>query len=189
KCPPASDSSPTVRKRQTAVRKRHGDNRVDANVEHRYRSKMSSTRSLLFVTAAWCLISFSPAQAQVLCAGDCGANGPVTVDDLVGMVDVALGTAPLSSCAAGDIDHDGEIHVDEILAAVRVALIGCPALAIDTASESRCDPTNEPCMLPLPNDYFTVADAATDTGRRLALVAESLPINVMGNHVDPTDQN
>jgi hypothetical protein len=143
----------------------------------------------LFVTAAWCLISFSPAQAQVLCAGDCGANGPVTVDDLVGMVDVALGTAPLSGCAAGDIDHDGEVHVDEILAAVRVALIGCPALAIDTASESRCDPINEPCMLPLPNDYFTVADAATDTGRRLALVAESLPINVMGNHVDPTDQN
>src|SRR6185503_3367953 len=51
------------------------------------------------------------------------------------------------------------------------------------------DPIAAPCMLPLPNDYFTVADAATDTGRRLALDAESLPANVNGVHVDPTDQN
>jgi hypothetical protein len=68
-------------------------------------------------------------------------------------------------------------------------LIGCPALDIDPATEVRCDPIAEPCMLPLPNDYFTVADATTDSGRRLSLDSESLPANTDGVHVDPTDQN
>ena len=105
------------------------------------------------------------------------------------MVSIALDAAPLSECVAGDSDHDGEIRVDEILAAVHVAQVGCPTLAIDTATEGRCDPIAEPCLLPLPNDYFTVADGSTDTGRRLALVAESLPANAEGVHADPSDQN
>src|SRR5689334_18185983 len=96
----------------------------DANCGRRYRSKMAKLRTALFALLALSLLAPS-AFAQVLCAGDCGGNGPVTVDDLVSMVDVALGTAPLSGCSAGDIDHDGEIHVDEILAAVHVALNGC----------------------------------------------------------------
>lgn len=128
------------------------------------------------------------AQTQVACAGDCGGDGPVTIDELMRLVDIALEAAPLSGCVAGDIDHDGAVRIDEILAALRVALIGCPGLTIDQATESRCDPLLAACLLPLPNDYYTVA-AATPTGRRLALAAESLPANVAGVHIDPTDQN
>lgn len=45
------------------------------------------------------------------------------------------------------------------------------------------------CLLPWPNDLFTVADAATPTGRRLAIAADSTPTNVDDVHVDVTDQN
>jgi hypothetical protein len=41
----------------------------------------------------------------------------VTIDDLVTMVDVALG-APATECVAGDADGDEQITVDEILRAV-----------------------------------------------------------------------
>jgi hypothetical protein len=72
---------------------------------------------------------------------------------------------------------------------VHIALNDCPAFDIDTATITRCDSINTACLLPLPNDHFTVADATTPTGRRLALVAESLPENILGAHIDPTDQN
>ena len=152
---------------------------------------MGRTRAVfLLVVTGFLPTSFSPpANGAVVCAGDCGSGGQVTIDDLLGMIAIALDAAPLSGCVAGDIDHDGQIRVDEILAAIHVALSGCPALDIDPATEERCDPIAAPCMLPWPNDYFTVEDSSTATGRRLALVKESLPANTTGLHVDPTDQN
>ena len=62
-------------------------------------------------------------------------------------------------------------------------------LGVDPATQQRCDPIGAQCMLPLPNDHFTVADATTPTGRRLALVAESLPANFRNIRLNPTDQN
>ena len=39
---------------------------------------------------------------------------------------------------------------------------------IDTTNGDRCDFLDPAvCLQPWPNDYFTVADATTDTGRRL----------------------
>ena len=43
------------------------------------------------------------------------------------MVNIALGTRPLSDCAAGDSTTDGEITIDEIIRAVTRALNGCRA--------------------------------------------------------------
>lgn len=64
------------------------------------------------------------------------------------------------------------------------------SLGIDLGLADRCDPiAPEQCLLPFPNDYFTVADASTPTRRRVALVAESLPANVAGAHIDPTEWN
>lgn len=64
------------------------------------------------------------------------------------------------------------------------------ALGIDLRDSDRCDPISpEQCLLPFPNDYFTVADESTPTGRRVALVAESLPANIAGDHIDPTEWN
>jgi len=44
------------------------------------------------------------------------------------MVNIALGSAPLSACPAGDANGDGHITIDEILTAVNNALNGCAAL-------------------------------------------------------------
>ena len=61
---------------------------------------------------------------------------------------------------------------------------------IPTDNADRCDfldPTV--CMQPWPNDYFTVADGTTDTGRRLNFDADSMPKNKNSVPIDPTEFN
>jgi hypothetical protein len=61
---------------------------------------------------------------------------------------------------------------------------------IDTSNSDRCDFMDPAlCLQPWPNDYFTVADSSTDTGRRLNLNTNSMPANNNGVHADPTDIN
>ena len=60
------------------------------------------------------------------CVGDCNGDGQVTVNELIVMVNIALGNAPLSQCTAGDANTDGEITINEIIAAVNNTLSGCP---------------------------------------------------------------
>ena len=62
----------------------------------------------------------------VACVGDCSADGVVTVDELLTMIDIALGQQPVTSCDAGDLSRDGQISVDEVITAVGFALSGCP---------------------------------------------------------------
>ncbi|MFI5397141.1 MAG: hypothetical protein ACHQ9S_16510 [Candidatus Binatia bacterium] len=62
----------------------------------------------------------------VACVGDCNGRRTVTVDEILIMVDIALGNAPLHLCNSGDANGDGRITVDEILSAVNNALNGCP---------------------------------------------------------------
>jgi hypothetical protein len=64
--------------------------------------------------------------ATASCAGDCDASGEVTVDEVLTLVNIALGNTPVSSCIAGDRNQDGTVTVDEILAAVNAVLSGCP---------------------------------------------------------------
>ena len=59
------------------------------------------------------------------CAGYCNGDGFVTVDELIKMVNIALGTLDISACEAGDINGDGTITVNEIISAVNRALMGC----------------------------------------------------------------
>jgi hypothetical protein len=61
----------------------------------------------------------------VSCIGDCGQDGAVTVNEILVMVNVALGNAPVSGCQVGDHNGDGAITIDEILTAVNNALNGC----------------------------------------------------------------
>ncbi len=50
----------------------------------------------------------------------------MTVDELLLLANIALGTKSVAVCSAGDVSGDGEITVDEILLAVKNALNGCP---------------------------------------------------------------
>lgn len=61
----------------------------------------------------------------------------------------------------------------------------------DPEAELRgCDPLDElACLLPFPNDFFTVRDASTATGRRLSLPLHGMPRNAAGKPIDPSDMN
>jgi len=61
----------------------------------------------------------------VPCVGDCNGDGQVTVNELIQMVNIALGAANVTACIAGDANGDGSITVNEIVAGVNNALGGC----------------------------------------------------------------
>jgi hypothetical protein len=77
--------------------------------------------------------------------------------------------------------------------AVVLALGAAPAhaqLASLEAEAPGCDPIDPAvCLQPFPNDYLTVSDPSTPTGRRLNLPLLGMPRNVAGKPVDPTDMN
>jgi hypothetical protein len=74
------------------------------------------------------------------------------------------------------------------LTVIVAALMAAPAQA--GVSLSPCDPLDPAvCLQPWPNDYFTVADATTDTGRRLNLDILAMPRNIANKPIDPTDWN
>ncbi len=64
---------------------------------------------------------------------------------------------------------------------------------IDLSSANRCDfiasPENRLCLLPFPNDYYTVGDRGTATGRRVNLQTEAMPANAAGTHIDSRPYN
>ena len=72
-----------------------------------------------------CVLLLFVHAARATCVGDCGVDRQVTVDELLTMVNVALGNASVSICLAGDANRDGQITIDEILTAVNGALSGC----------------------------------------------------------------
>ncbi len=61
---------------------------------------------------------------------------------------------------------------------------------VDVATANRCDVLAAvKCLMPFPNDFFTVADGATPTGRRVHFDPESTTANASGVRVDPTEWN
>jgi len=90
-------------------------------------------RGVLAMVAA-CVLTRAPTARGQTCTGDCDGSGTVTIAELLTMVNIALGNAPVSACAAGDADHNGSIMVNEILLAVTAALGGCRASLSGTVS-------------------------------------------------------
>jgi hypothetical protein len=68
----------------------------------------------------------TPTVGPPVCVGDCNDDGDVTVDEILTMVNIALGNALVDDCPAADANGDGQVTVDEILTAVNYALNGCP---------------------------------------------------------------
>jgi hypothetical protein len=58
------------------------------------------------------------------------------------------------------------------------------------ARNQGCDPSDPRlCLLPFPNDRFTVEDPTTATGRRVSFKPEWMPRNVVGTPVNPQEWN
>ncbi len=67
----------------------------------------------------------TPSPTPILCVGDCNGDGNVTVDEILTLVNIALGNTPASDCSAGVPNGAGQVTVDEIVVAVNNALNGC----------------------------------------------------------------
>ena len=65
----------------------------------------------------------TPASAQ--CAGDCNGDGEVAINELITSVNIALGSALVSTCPSVDANDDGEVAINELIGAVNNALNGC----------------------------------------------------------------
>ncbi|MEU5931632.1 hypothetical protein [Micromonospora sp. NPDC047187] len=82
-----------------------------------------------------------------------------------------------------------------VLVAAGTVLLGTAAPAAPPttpapAGHPSCDPIDPTaCLLPFPNDYFTVPDRSSATGKRVRFAAAAMPANVQGTPIDPTEWN
>ena len=65
--------------------------------------------------------------ADAQCTGDCNGDGTVAINELITGVNIALGSAQVSSCPSFDVNSDGTVAINELIAAVNNALNGCTA--------------------------------------------------------------
>ena len=107
------------------------------------------------------IVGFSAQRCVATCVGDCDGSGDVTVNEIITMVNVALGSAQLSACPPGDADGSGDITINEIIQAVNNALGMCP---VEQAS-----PT------PTPTTGATHTPTATATATATQSVAPMTP--------------
>ena len=76
------------------------------------------------------------------------------------------------------------------LLAAGVAVLAGTLAGPAGAAEPGCDPIDPAqCLLPWPNDHFTVRDHGTPTGRRVQLDVGSMPTNASGVPIEPSDYN
>jgi len=89
-------------------------------------------------------LAVAPSMARAACVGDCNGDGNVTVNELIIMVNIALGSASVSVCPAGDPNNDGQVTVNEIVAGVNNSLNGCPVNGVcgdgTIDANEQCDP-------------------------------------------------
>ncbi len=122
---------------------------------------------------AWVVGGSAASLAQ--CVGDCNGDGEVTVDEVVTMVNIALGNQNIESCTVGDRDGDRVITVDEIVAAVNYLLASCPTTGTPTPTPaSTPTPTSGPTGGTLGDRRFTFSQrsqfsAVLNSGFRLPL--------------------
>src|SRR5437868_14218079 len=64
---------------------------------------------------------------------------------------------------------------------------------VDVSQAENCDfiasPGNELCMLPFPDDYYTVPSASSETGRQINFKDAGMPENVAKQHIEAAPYN
>ena len=99
---------------------------------------------VVLIGALGFILAGLPRPALAQCLGDCDGDGAVSVNEIIAMVNIALGTADISTCLAADGDHSGTVTVDEIVAATSNALNGCPIESTPTATPTGTTPPTSP---------------------------------------------
>ena len=105
------------------------------------------------------MIGLGAVVATAQCIGDCDGGVSVTVNELIQIVNIALGDADISTCTAGDANNDGEITVTEIIAGVNSALNGCPSIDVSgTWEEDQYRLLSSNCNSDLTNSILSAVE-------------------------------
>jgi hypothetical protein len=130
----------------------------------------------LVLPAALACILLLPCRARAqACVGDCDSDDHVTVNEILTMVDVALGNASVSAC--GDANSDGQITIDEILAAVKNALNGCPSLPTSTPTDT-ATASATPTETPVPTSTATSTQTPNNVAAAVARDAQGMALHL-----------
>jgi hypothetical protein len=80
-----------------------------------------------------------------------------------------------------------------LLSGIGVASAKAPETLPPIETNENCEfianPGNPVCMLPFPDDYYTVSDPSSATGRRVSFNTEGMPANVYGTHIEAAPYN
>lgn len=123
----------------------------------------SSTATIPISTTPTSTSTARPGPTAPLCAGDCNADGVVTVGELVQCVVIAIGNANIEICAGADADGNGRVTISELISGVTAALYGCGVetpTARPTATVTGTI-THTPTITPTPRDTLTPTPTAT----------------------------
>lgn len=99
-----------------------------------------------------------------VCDGSCRIDSAVTVDELLTMVKIALGTTAVFACTAGDRNQDAAITVDEILVGLHNALHGCPGPPPPKPTYTSTPATVTPTPGPSGKKIMMLGDSITNGG-------------------------
>ena len=95
------------------------------------------------------------------------------------------------SAALGGVASASPLRVSSKQASGRTTSETLPP--IDLGEAENCDfiaePENGACMLPFPDDYYTVSDPSSATGRRVNFKTEGMPANAYGSHIEAAPYN
>jgi len=111
------------------------------------------------------------------CAGDCGGNRKVTLNEIITLVNIALGRDDVSACWAGDANGNGTITIDEIVRAVNAALTGC-GVELEEAAVAELQAAMEAgwvTALDLVDQYLARIESLDRSGPALRAVIEINP--------------
>lgn len=123
---------------------------------------------LLLLLPLSALLVAPPAPAGILvCPGDCGGDGRVTINELILGVNIALGYTDITRCPSFDRGGDGMVTIDDLIAAVNAALNGCPEAPTATVTSdvptATATPTRTGSRTPTPTGVPTGTATATAT--------------------------
>lgn len=122
-------------------------------------------------------------EAGAACPGDCGADGMVTVSELILGVNIALGAAATAQCPSFDGNGDGTVAVNELIGGVASALNGCPFTGQYTARLDVGDGETATVKLQVGSDGAATGTLSVAAGaaRGAALMVEIPLLNLTGS--------
>ncbi len=118
------------------------------------------------VAAVLLLAGTDVSAVSAACTGDCSGDGEIAINEVIVGVNIALGSASVSSCGAMDGDGDGQVAINELIAAVNGALSGCtPLEATPTPTPTQMLATPTPCGASDGSAAITATSAAPVSGQ------------------------